>query len=88
VPAGLIRKKVEDILERRGLAGFGPERNGQLSGGQKQRVAIARCLVPVPAALLPDGPLGALDLKLREQNQCGPSPVSGHARRCCSCLCG
>ena len=63
------KRRVEDALSMVRLGGFGNRRPTQLSGGQRQRVALARALVKRPKVLLLDEPLGALDLKLREQMQ-------------------
>ncbi|KQV14112.1 polyamine ABC transporter ATP-binding protein [Rhizobium sp. Root1203] len=62
-------KEAEQALELVKLPGYGIRKPGQLSGGQRQRVALARALVNKPKVLLLDEPLGALDLKLREQMQ-------------------
>jgi len=63
------RARAAEMLESVRLGQFGGRRPHQLSGGQRQRVALARALVNRPKVLLLDEPLGALDLKLREEMQ-------------------
>jgi putative spermidine/putrescine transport system ATP-binding protein len=63
------RVKAQEVLERVRLPNVASRRPVQLSGGQRQRVALARAIVNSPSVLLLDEPLGALDLKLRQEMQ-------------------
>jgi thiamine transport system ATP-binding protein len=66
-PRAEIRRRVDEVLELVGLAGFASRRLDGLSGGERQRVALARALAPKPRVLLLDEPLGSLDRALRDR---------------------
>jgi len=70
-------RRRDEALEMVRLPGYGDRRPAELSGGQRQRVALARAIVNRPRVLLLDEPLGALDLKLREQMQTELKSIQG-----------
>ncbi len=69
VPRRERATQVAEVLKMVRLDGYGERKPVQLSGGQRQRVALARSIVNRPKVLLLDEPLGALDLKLRQEMQ-------------------
>jgi len=69
IPNAERNKRVQRALDMVRLSGLGRRRPNQLSGGQRQRVALARAVINEPEVLLLDEPLGALDLKLRQEMQ-------------------
>jgi putative spermidine/putrescine transport system ATP-binding protein len=71
------RRRASQALATVRLAGYESRKPNQLSGGQQQRVALARAIVNEPRVLLLDEPLGALDLKLREQMQVELKSIKG-----------
>ena len=77
VDKGERARQRDQALEMVRLPGYGDRKPAELSGGQRQRVALARAIVNRPRVLLLDEPLGALDLKLREQMQTELKSIQG-----------
>jgi len=77
VDKGDRARRRDEALEMVRLPGYADRRPAELSGGQRQRVALARAIVNRPKVLLLDEPLGALDLKLREQMQVELKAIQG-----------
>jgi putative spermidine/putrescine transport system ATP-binding protein len=77
VPKAERARRRDEALEMVRLPGYAERRPAELSGGQRQRVALARAIVNRPRVLLLDEPLGALDLKLREQMQVELKAIQG-----------
>jgi putative spermidine/putrescine transport system ATP-binding protein len=74
------RKRSSEALDMVRLSGYEGRKPSELSGGQRQRVALARAIVNRPRVLLLDEPLGALDLKLREQMQVELKGIQGEVQ--------